>query len=116
MNRKYDFIHTNMRKQSMDNLKQAIKENYGRIAREGKSSSQCCGTSSTSCMAEEYAADAGTDLVSANLGLECGTPTEYADIREGMTVLDLGSGAGIDVFIASKQVGATGTVIGLDMT
>jgi ubiquinone/menaquinone biosynthesis C-methylase UbiE len=52
----------------------------------------------------------------ANLGLGCGIPTRQADIQRGMTVLDLGSGAGIDAFIAAKEVGPTGTVIGLDMT
>jgi len=52
----------------------------------------------------------------ADLGLGCGTPTAYANIKEGMTVLDLGSGAGIDCFIAAKHVGASGKVIGVDMT
>jgi len=53
---------------------------------------------------------------SADLGLGCGTPTAFADIEEGMTVLDLGSGAGIDVFVAAKKVGPRGRVIGVDMT
>ena len=53
---------------------------------------------------------------SADLGLGCGTPTAFADIEEGMTVLDLGSGAGIDVFVAAKKVGRSGRVIGVDMT
>jgi ubiquinone/menaquinone biosynthesis C-methylase UbiE len=53
---------------------------------------------------------------SADLGLGCGTPTAFADLEEGMTVLDLGSGAGIDVFVAAKKVGRSGKVIGVDMT
>jgi SAM-dependent methyltransferase len=52
----------------------------------------------------------------ADLGLGCGVPTGFADLKEGFTVLDLGSGAGIDVFIASRHVGQTGKVIGVDMT
>jgi SAM-dependent methyltransferase len=52
----------------------------------------------------------------ADLGLGCGVPTAFADLNEGFTVLDLGSGAGIDVFIASRYVGQTGKVIGVDMT
>lgn len=55
-------------------------------------------------------------LQAADLGLGCGTPTAFADLKEGMTVLDLGSGAGIDVFLAAKAVGPTGKAIGLDMT
>ena len=53
---------------------------------------------------------------SADLGLGCGTPTAFADLEEGMTVLDLGSGAGIDVFVAARKVGPSGKVIGVDMT
>ena len=52
----------------------------------------------------------------ANLGLGCGNPTALAGIKEGETVVDLGSGAGFDCFLAAKRVGATGRVIGVDMT
>jgi SAM-dependent methyltransferase len=52
----------------------------------------------------------------ADLGLGCGTPTAFADLEKGMTVLDLGSGAGIDVFLAAQEVGPSGKAIGLDMT
>ena len=108
----------------MDTLKETIKEKYGKIAQEAATSTGCCGTTTSSCcgsepstcMADDYDADIVKDFASANLGLGCGVPTEYAGIKEGMTVLDLGSGAGIDVFIASKYVGTTGNVIGLDMT
>jgi len=52
----------------------------------------------------------------ANLGLGCGNPTAFSNIKEGDTVLDLGSGAGFDCFLASKKVGKTGKIIGSDMT
>ena len=100
----------------MDTLKETIKEKYGKIARETTTNTGCCGSEPSTCMADEYDANTIKEFASANLGLGCGIPTEYADIREGMTVLDLGAGAGIDVFIASKYVGTSGNVIGLDMT
>jgi arsenite methyltransferase len=104
-------------------IKSAVKQKYGAIA--GKSGS-CCGPS---CGCGTDAGIAGTitmnDLYTdadpevrenADLGLGCGTPTAFADLVEGMTVLDLGSGAGIDVFLAAKKVGPSGRVIGVDMT
>jgi ubiquinone/menaquinone biosynthesis C-methylase UbiE len=106
----------------MENVKEVIKDKYGKIANASAPTS-CCST--TSCcdspqfnvvMAEQYSKEQIGEMEIANLNLGCGTPTEYADIREGMTVLDLGSGAGIDVFIASQYVGESGNVIGLDMT
>ena len=97
----------------MNQIKAQIQELYGRIATEGRSCGSSCGCSDTS-MAEGYA-NLG-DLAVADLGLGCGIPTEYADFSEGMTILDLGSGAGIDVFVASKHTGPAGKVIGIDMT
>ncbi|MBI3364002.1 MAG: arsenite methyltransferase [Ignavibacteriae bacterium] len=97
----------------MENIKNMIQERYGKIAAEGRGCGSSCGCSDAS-MADEYTGLAELDI--ANLGLGCGIPTEFADIREGMTVLDLGSGAGIDVFIASKHAGVSGKVIGIDMT
>jgi SAM-dependent methyltransferase len=100
-------------------LKSAIQKYYGAIA--GQSAEQ---TNSACC---EPGAQAGTSLVSyadlesslvegTDLGLGCGTPTRYARLQPGETVLDLGSGAGIDVFLAAQAVGPQGRVIGVDMT
>jgi arsenite methyltransferase len=108
----------------MTNIKEFVKEHYGKIAEESAagtccdSSASCCGSPSivNDFMAEKYDSKDINDLSIADLGLGCGTPTAYTDLKEGMTVLDLGSGAGIDVFIASKYIGATGKAIGLDMT
>jgi SAM-dependent methyltransferase len=106
-------------------VKNTIRERYGRIASEGGS---CCGPncgcgSETSdehlisiLMSDEYTNVDQQIVAAADLGLGCGTPTAFADLRPGMTVLDLGSGAGIDVFIAAKAVAPTGKAIGLDMT
>jgi ubiquinone/menaquinone biosynthesis C-methylase UbiE len=107
-------------------IKDAVKERYARIAKgdpaiQDPLTSCCsgsnCGDEATVEMAPEYAAaDRAAIPEGADLGLGCGTPAAFAELKEGMTVLDLGSGAGIDCFIASKYVGASGRVIGVDMT
>lgn len=101
-------------------VKEAVKSKYGQIAQNSGScccSSSCC--SDVSVSAEEIGYDA-SDLSKvpdgANLGLGCGNPLGIASIKEGETVLDLGSGAGFDVFLAAQRVGQNGRVIGLDMT
>ena len=111
-------------------LKEKIKEQYGKIALDGNSnsccmpSSDCCGTSSKilyspfeSSKAIGYDSDK-LKLIpeSSVLGVGCGSPTRFADINEGNTIVDLGSGAGIDVFLAANIVEETGKVIGIDMT
>lgn len=101
-----------------------VRDAYGRIASGGGgccgSTSGCCGgdsQSDTLVLALGYSA---TELAAipegSNLGLSCGNPTALASLKPGETVLDLGSGAGFDVFIAASKVGATGQAIGVDMT
>ncbi|QMU26518.1 arsenite methyltransferase [Adhaeribacter radiodurans] len=108
--------------QTAEELKQIVKEKYGEIALQSKeqNESSCCGA--TSCcatditiMAEDYSNLQGYQST-ADLGLGCGLPTEYAHLKAGDTILDLGSGAGNDCFVARSVVGETGKVIGVDMT
>jgi SAM-dependent methyltransferase len=105
----------------MDNkdISNFIKDRYGKIAR-GEETFCCpsCGpTPANQCLAVGYTLDDLQDIPDAAiLGVGCGNPTALAEIREGETVLDLGAGAGIDVFLAAKKVGEHGRVIGVDMT
>lgn len=104
-------------------IKKVVKENYGRIA---KTESSCCSggcgcggaplseTISKSIGYSDKDLDAVPD--GANLGLGCGNPIALASLKPGQTVLDLGSGAGFDCFLAAQRVGKTGKVIGIDMT
>lgn len=105
-------------------LKRVVKEKYGEIAKASKSSGccgpSCCGDSESkevgyTILQDEYHGLEGY-VAEADLGLGCGLPTEHAGIKKGNTVVDLGSGAGNDVFIARAIVGDEGKVIGLDMT
>jgi len=98
-----------------------VRERYGAFAVAGTS---CCGPQTTSCCATgDVATRLGYDSVDldllpdgANLGLGCGAPLEYLELQTGETVVDLGSGAGIDAMIAARKVGTDGKVIGVDMT
>lgn len=104
-------------------IKEMVREKYAQIAKQASSSCGCgCGCSPTSepkveysMMGDEYSNLEG-HYQDADLGLGCGIPTNYAQIKKGDTVLDLGSGAGNDVFVARAIVGEEGKVIGLDMT
>lgn len=110
-----------MANQSGDSVRNTVREHYSKVAQEGSAcgcAPGCCGTPSASAsLALGYSAD---DLASvpegADMGLGCGNPQAIAALRLGETVLDLGSGGGFDAFLAAKQVGATGRVIGVDMT
>ncbi|MCO6486925.1 MAG: arsenite methyltransferase [Phaeodactylibacter sp.] len=97
-------------------IKEVVKEKYTEVV---QSSQSCCGPSCCSPGGIDFSE--GYDKLEgyskeADLGLGCGLPTEYARIGEGHTVLDLGSGAGNDVFVARSLAGESGRVIGLDMT
>ena len=104
-------------------LKVLVKKSYGNIAKKGGS---CCPTKGSCCGTlppEEISKGIGYSEEEmnavpqgANLGLGCGNPIALASIKEGETVLDLGSGAGFDSFLAANRVGPTGKVIGVDMT
>jgi SAM-dependent methyltransferase len=106
-----------------EETRELVREKYGEIAR---GASSCCGEA-TSCCGETMAAainrevredytDIDGYVPEADLHLGCGVPTEHAGIQPGMTVLDLGSGAGNDVFVARRIVGDAGRVIGIDFT
>ncbi len=97
-------------------IKETVKEKYGKIA---VNESSCCGGEGL-CAPADINIYTDEELGSApegsNLGLGCGNPTAIDSISEGDTVVDLGSGAGFDCFLASKKVGDSGKVIGVDMT
>lgn len=99
-----------------EELKQAVQERYAAIARGERSGCGCGTTTDTYASAIGYSAEDLAVAGSANLGLGCGNPLALAQIEPGMTVLDLGSGAGFDAFLAWRRVGPSGHVIGVDMT
>jgi arsenite methyltransferase len=105
-----------------ERLKEMVREKYSQIAEQSKTTNEtsCCGA--TGCdtidyvvMADDYSNLKGY-FKDADLGLGCGLPTEFARIKEGNTVVDLGSGAGNDCFVARLIAGETGKVIGIDFT
>jgi len=101
-----------------DTIVDIVKERYGSIA-EGKSYGTCCGGSERTQLAVGVGYDRADLAVlpgDANLGLGCGAPIAALELKAGETVLDLGSGAGIDAFLAAREVGPSGHVIGVDMT
>ncbi|MGE5196942.1 MAG: arsenite methyltransferase [Deltaproteobacteria bacterium] len=110
-------------KKNKKDIKTQVREGYGKIARQGSSccpTSSCCGDSGlvkniskTVGYTEE---EIGAVPEGANLGLGCGNPVAIASLKEGDIVLDLGSGAGFDAFLAAQRVGKKGRVIGVDMT
>lgn len=105
-----------------ENLKRVVREKYARIAGQGRAenASSCCGATTPSnkvynIMMDDYSQTAGY-VEEADLGLGCGLPTQFAKISAGDTVIDLGSGAGNDCFVARHETGPAGKVIGIDFT
>ncbi|TXG38475.1 arsenite methyltransferase [Seonamhaeicola maritimus] len=103
-------------------LKDIVKERYSKIAEQGKAenASSCCGATTPSnkvynIMMDDYSKTEGY-VEDADLGLGCGLPTAFAQIKKGDTVIDLGSGAGNDCFVARHETGTEGKVIGVDFT
>jgi len=107
----------------MDTIKDIVKEKYSAIAKQTKqeNESSCCGATSCCSVVDYTVFSENYDKLEgynpdADLGLGCGLPTEYAGIQPGNSVLDLGSGAGNDCFVARALVGETGYVAGIDFT
>src|SRR5687767_2167899 len=104
-------------------LKDLVREKYARIASQTQEEnlSSCCGATNScgtpvyNVMADDYSTLEGY-APDTDLGLGCGLPTEFAKIKEGDTIVDLGSGAGNDAFVARKHTGTSGRVIGIDFT
>lgn len=111
---------------SNDRIRKHVRKNYGNIASKGSVGGCCSGgcscnaaptdTRKTSVKIGYAEEDLTVVPVNSNMGLGCGNPIAIANLREGETVLDLGCGGGFDCFLASKKVGETGLVIGVDMT
>jgi arsenite methyltransferase len=110
----------------MTDIRKEVRKQYGKIGAAGRTPSSCCSTSCCSPL-ETGAKPSSTDIgysqaeksslpEGADLGLGCGNPQAIASLQPGETVVDLGSGGGIDCFLAAKQVGESGKVIGVDMT
>jgi ubiquinone/menaquinone biosynthesis C-methylase UbiE len=106
-----------------ENIKKEVRKRYAKVARSNGSRSasniSCCSAPSdeqVSTLNGYSQEELNAVPEDANLGLGCGNPTALASLKEGETVLDLGSGAGFDCFLASKKVGKSGKVIGVDMT
>jgi ubiquinone/menaquinone biosynthesis C-methylase UbiE len=107
-----------------EEIRKVVRKGYGKIAKQDRS---CCASEKSCCGSTDSAQNIGRKIgyseeelkavpEGANLGLGCGNPIALASLKEGEVVLDLGSGAGFDCFLAANQVGKTGRVIGVDMT
>lgn len=132
-----------MQNQEKETIRQVVRERYGNIAKSATlvsgigATTSCCGQSETAASTDSASSCCGGSQITpqqistlmgyskndissvaegANLGLGCGNPVALASLKPGEIVVDLGSGGGFDCFLAAKQVGATGQVIGVDMT
>lgn len=107
-----------MPSESNEKIRETVRQGYTQIA-QGGSGCGCCGSSSPDKLAEGIgylSEDLEFLPEGANMGLSCGNPTAIANLKPGQVVLDLGSGGGLDVFIATKKLGPNGRAIGIDMT
>lgn len=108
--------------QSPEELKETVRKKYSQVSEQGKdyNARTCCGTGGESNKVYNIMTDDYSDLdgynAEADLGLGCGLPTQFAKINKGDTVIDLGSGAGNDCFVARYETGPEGKVIGIDFT
>jgi arsenite methyltransferase len=107
---------------TQDDVKELVRQKYSEIALQDKETNEssccgsgCCSTEVYKIMADDYTALEGYNP-DADLGLGCGLPTQFAKIKKGDVVIDLGSGAGNDAFVARHETGETGKVIGIDFT
>ncbi|RBL91183.1 arsenite methyltransferase [Chitinophaga flava] len=105
-----------------EQMKEIVRQKYSEIALQDKATNEasccgsgCCSTEVYNIMSDDYSTMEGYNP-DADLGLGCGLPTQFAKIKKGDTVIDLGSGAGNDCFIARQETGDTGKVIGIDFT
>lgn len=108
--------------QTDEQLKEIVRQKYSEIALQDKEDNQasccgsgCCSTEVYNIMTDDYTGMEGYNA-DADLGLGCGLPTQFAQIKKGDVVVDLGSGAGNDCFVARAETGETGKVIGIDFT
>ncbi len=103
----------------MSEIREAVRDTYGKIARERGTGGGCCGPADPGTASGRlgYSSEEMSSVPEgANLGLGCGNPGAIASLKTGETVLDLGSGGGFDCFLAAQEVGPEGHVIGVDMT
>ena len=110
-----------MNESAKDEIRAKVREQYGAVARAATGASCCapgaCGPGANASLALGYSAeDLSAVPEGANMGLGCGNPQAIASLKSGETLLDLGAGGGFDCFLAAKQVGPSGRVIGVDMT
>ena len=108
--------------ETQEQIKEMVRQKYSEIALQDKASNEssccgsgCCTTEVYNVMSDDYTSLEGYNP-DADLGLGCGLPTQFAEIKKGDVVIDLGSGAGNDCFIARSETGETGKVIGIDFT
>src|SRR6476660_5992058 len=109
-------MNTKASESSSETIREEVRRRYGATASGASCCSDDCCTVTAATNLGYSEADRAAAPESADLGLGCGNPVAIASLREGQTVLDLGSGAGFDCFLAARAVGPSGKVIGVDMT